>query len=261
MNDEFLIIGAGLLLTIVALAAWGIIYYIFYAVRSQILGETIWRGREDTNAVALTFDDGPSPDTEKLLDVLREKNVKATFFMIGKEVKKYPRIARRVAREGHEIGNHSYSHKIFLFCSRRRTDFEIYKTQEIISNLTGVAPRLIRPPCGARSRSYFKKARKFMLETVQWSDTGYDWKYQTPEKIADAVLKTVKAGSIILLHDGDGEQKNNRRATVEAIPLILNGLREKNLRVVSLETLCSKAEAENVPTKLINQTVNGEKCI
>lgn len=246
MNDKILIIGVtGLMLAAVASAVWGIVYYVFYAVRSQILGETIWRGRRDTNAVALTFDDGPSPDTDELLDVLRRNNVKATFFLIGREAEKFPRLARRIADEGHQIGNHSYSHRIFLFCSRRRTDFEIYKAQETIADVTGITPKMIRPPCGVRSRAYFDTARESRLQTVQWSDTGFDWKYSTPEKIAGAVLKTVKAGSIILLHDGDSEQKNDRRATVEAIPLILEGLRLKGLQVVPLSGLLTVSETEN----------------
>src|SRR5437016_13359715 len=82
-------------------------YYAAYAVRWQVLGETIWRGKTDTNAVSLTFDDGPSEDTESILDVLKHYGIKAAFFMIGSQVEKFPEIARRVAREGHEIGNHS----------------------------------------------------------------------------------------------------------------------------------------------------------
>jgi peptidoglycan/xylan/chitin deacetylase (PgdA/CDA1 family) len=93
-------------------------YYATYAVRSQVLGETIWRGKADTNSVALTFDDGPSEDTESILDVLKAYGVKAAFFMIGTQVEKFPEVARRVALEGHEIGNHSLSHPIFLYHRR-----------------------------------------------------------------------------------------------------------------------------------------------
>src|SRR2546428_9243165 len=97
-----------------AMAAAGL-YYATFAVRSQWLGRTCWRGRRDINAVALTFDDGPSPDTERILDVLAKYNVSATFFMVGREVESFPGIAQRVRAEGHEVGNHSYSHSSYLF--------------------------------------------------------------------------------------------------------------------------------------------------
>src|SRR2546430_10969667 len=98
-----IIAGAG---SLTALA--GGAYYATYAVRSQWLGPTIWRGRTDTNEVALTFDDGPSEDTEELLDMLEQSQVKATFFMVGKNVKKCPRVPQSVVASGHEVGNHSY---------------------------------------------------------------------------------------------------------------------------------------------------------
>src|SRR5438552_4442861 len=91
------------------------IYYATYAVRSQWLGPTNWRGHGGASAAALTFDDGPSEDTERILDVLAAHNLKATFFMIGSSVERWPQTARRVVAEGHEIGNHSYSHPIFLY--------------------------------------------------------------------------------------------------------------------------------------------------
>jgi peptidoglycan/xylan/chitin deacetylase (PgdA/CDA1 family) len=226
-----------LFLFAVGSAVWGAIYYLTYAVRSQILGRTIWRGRADTNAVALTFDDGPSADTAALLDVLRENRISAAFFMVGEAVKKYPQIARRVAAENHEIGNHSLSHPIYLFCRAAETARQIEATQKIIKSETGVLPRIARPPCGVRTPAYFRAARRHQLKTVQWSDAGFDWKQISAEKIAAKVLQNVQPGSIILLHDGDGAFKHDRRATVKAIPLILQGLREKGLRVAPLKDL------------------------
>src|SRR2546421_11420717 len=82
------------------------IYYATYAVRSQVLGKTSWHGREDVDAVALTFDDGPGEDTAAILDVLAEYDVKATFFVLGRQVERFPEIARRIVRDGHESGNH-----------------------------------------------------------------------------------------------------------------------------------------------------------
>ena len=235
-----------LLLTICAvmLAAMvvAVVYYATYGVRSQMLGQTVWRGRTDTNSVALTFDDGPSADTATLLDVLRENNVKATFFLIGEQVEKFPRVAQRIVAEGHEIGNHSFSHKIFLYCSRRRIEFEMNRAQEIITNTTKVAPRIARPPCGVRTLSYFNAARKLRLKTVQWTTAGFDWKKCTADDIARAVVGDAAAGAIILLHDGDSAGKADRKATVDSIPLILAGLRAKNLEIVSLRKLLSRPD-------------------
>lgn len=217
---------------------WAIVYYLTYAVRSQVLGRTIWSGNAENNSVALTFDDGPAPDTLEILDILREEKVQATFFMIGKQVEKYPEIAKRIADENHEIGNHSYSHPIYLFCRSSKTKLELERTQEIIRKATGIAPKLSRPPCGVRSRAYFAAAEELNLQTVQWSDTGFDWKKFTAERIARNVLETVQSNSIVLLHDGDNSGKSNRQATVKALRIILHGLKEKGLRVVPLARMC-----------------------
>ena len=234
----------GALFAVGAAAAWAIVYYIFYSVRSQILGATVWCGHGGERTVALTFDDGPSPDTPQVLDFLRDENIKATFFLIGREVEKYPEIARRIAADGHEIGNHSYSHPIFLFCSPRKTRIELRTTQDIIEKTVGCAPKLARPPCGVRTAAYFTAARNLGLRIVQWSDAGFDWKRISAAEIAAKVLETAQGDSIILLHDGDSALKNHRRATVAALPLILEGLRAQNLRIVPLAELIGAARLE-----------------
>lgn len=239
---------------------WVIVYYLSYAVRSQVLGKTIWSGNARNNSVALTFDDGPTPDTLEILDILGEENMKATFFLIGKQVEKYPEIAKRIADENHEIGNHSYSHPIFLFCSSTRTKLELEQTQEIIRKATGVTPRLARPPCGVRSPAYFAAAKKLGLQTIQWSDAGFDWKKISAKRITRNVLETVQNNSIVLLHDGDGgAEKSNRRGTVEAFPLILRGLKEKGLRVAPLDRMCPEIYESQPSSNFISQSIKGEK--
>jgi peptidoglycan-N-acetylglucosamine deacetylase len=212
-------------------------YYATYAVRSQWLGPTLWRGRTDTKSVCLTFDDGPSPDTEGVLDVLNHHGLRATFFMIGRHVERYPETARRVVEDGHEIGNHSYSHPIYLFRSARRTRLELQRAQQVIAKLTGVRPRLARPPCGVRSPAYFREARDLDLQTVQWTLAGFDWKRRPPSQIALDVIQQAEAGSIILLHDGDSENRSDRSATVAALPLIIEGLKERDIRIAPLSDL------------------------
>jgi peptidoglycan/xylan/chitin deacetylase (PgdA/CDA1 family) len=203
-------------------------------VRSQWLGPTDWRGRDDCGAVALTFDDGPSELTDPLLDRLGELGIKATFFMVGRQVERYPAIARRVAEEGHEIGNHSYSHPIYLYRNQHETWRQLARTQEVISAVTGVRPRLARPPCGVRTPAYFRAANVLGLRTVQWTCTGFDWKRRDAQRIAADAMNGVSAGAIILLHDGDSSGKRDRLQTVKAVPLIVSALESRNLRVAPL---------------------------
>jgi len=212
-------------------------YYATYAVRSQWLGHTIWRGRTDTDEVALTFDDGPSEDTQELLDTLEELKLKATFFMIGQNVEQHPRIARRVAEAGHQIGNHSYSHPIFLYRSAHETTQQLCHAQRVIAETTGVQPQFARPPCGVRTPAYFAATRDLNLRTIQWSDTGFDWKHRHAESIARDAVRRARGGSIILLHDGDTARKQNRKQTVAAVPLIVSHLKSRRLSVASLDRL------------------------
>ncbi|MEP6636631.1 MAG: polysaccharide deacetylase family protein [Acidobacteriota bacterium] len=220
------------------------VYHATYGVRSQWLGPTVWRGRRDMPAVALTFDDGPSQDTERILDVLAEHNVCATFFMIGRHVESLPQTARRVVAEGHGVGNHSYSHPIFLYRAPRGTLEQLERAQAVITKTTGVRPRLARPPCGVRTPAYFRAAEKLELRTVQWDVAGFDWRSRSAKQIAGDVLRQVVPGSIILLHDGDSEGKQDRRETVVALPLIMEGLRERGLRVVPLTEMLVENEVE-----------------
>lgn len=205
------------------------VHHATYAVRSQWLGPTVWRGPVDTGSAALTFDDGPTDDTERILDQLAACDLRAAFFMIGRQVERHPRIARRVIADGHEVGNHSYSHPIYLYRSARETRRELERTQEIIAATTGVRPHWARPPCGVRTRAYFTASRELGLRTVQWTVAGYDWKRRQAVEIADQVGRELSAGSIVLLHDGDSEGKRDRRETVAAIPGIVAAARARRL--------------------------------
>ena len=220
------------------------LYYATYAVRSQWLGRTDWRGSKHSGAVTLTFDDGPSPDTERILDVLATHKLSATFFMIGCHVERLPQTAQRVVAEGHEIGNHSYSHPIYLYRSAHETGRQLERAQAVITDVTGVRPRLVRPPCGVRTRAYFRMAQKLGLRTVQWDVAGFDWKKRNAKQIARDVLRRASAGSIILLHDGDSEAKEDRQQTIAALPLIIEGLRARDLHIVPLRQLLASTEVE-----------------
>jgi peptidoglycan-N-acetylglucosamine deacetylase len=218
-------------------AAWAGVYYASFAVRSQLLGPTDWRGRADGQAVALTFDDGPSPDTLAVLDALDRCGARATFFMLGERVEHRPDIARAVAAAGHDVGNHSYSHPIYLYRTARETRRQLERTQTAIAEALGAAPRIARPPCGVRTRAYFAAARALGLRTIMWDTAGFDWLRRPAERIAADVVRTAVPGSIVLLHDGDSADRSDRRATAAAIALIVDGLGERGLRVAPLADL------------------------
>ena len=231
----------GIALMLLAVAG---VYYATCAVRSQWLGPTTWRGRIETGAVALTFDDGPSADTERILDILDEHKLRVTFFMIGRHVERLPQTARRGAAAGHEIGNHSYSHPIFLYRGSNETRRQMERAQAVITGATGVRPTVARPPCGVRTPGYFAATKALGLRTVQWDVAGFDWKQRTAKQIAHDVLIRARAGSIILLHDGDSEGKRDRSETVLALPLIIEGLRARGLRIVPLMQLLGEEEVK-----------------
>jgi len=114
----------------------------------------------------------------------------------------------------------------------------------VITETTGVTPRLARPPCGVRTPAYFAATRSLRLRTVQWDVAGFDWKRRSAKQIADEVLHRVRAGSIILLHDGDSEGKRDRRETVAALPLVIDGLHARGLRIVPLTQLLGEKEVK-----------------
>jgi peptidoglycan/xylan/chitin deacetylase (PgdA/CDA1 family) len=218
------------------------LYYATYGIRSQWLGPTCWRGRTDTAEVALTFDDGPGPHTERVLEELASLEVRATFFVLGRQVHLYPETVRRIVAQGHEIGNHSYSHPIYLYRTPRETLRQLALTQDIVERVTGQRPRLSRPPCGVKTPAYFAAARRLGLRTVQWDAAGFDWKRIGASEIVRRVLRDVGPGSIILLHDGGTGGADDRRETAAALPLLIKLLGERGLRVAPLSRLLTSAE-------------------
>lgn len=174
------------------------------------------------------------------MDILAEHRLNATFFMLGRAVESFPDIAQRVFAEGHEVGNHSYSHPLYLFQRGSQTRNQVERAQDVIAETVGVRPMLARPPFGVRTPAYFGATRALGLLTVQWDVAGFDWKNRSGKRIAQDVLSKARAGSIILLHDGDSEGKQDRRETVAALPLIIEGLRVRGLRIAPLSQLLAE---------------------
>jgi peptidoglycan/xylan/chitin deacetylase (PgdA/CDA1 family) len=153
--------------------------------------------------LALTFDDGPNdPHTLRLLEVLAKHNVKATFFLIGRYVKQRPDIARELARAGHEIGNHTFSHPNLIFASSAQTRKQLEGCEQALRDAVGAHSRFFRPPFGGRRPGTLRIARALGLEPVMWQAAGWDWRKKPAEYIERRVGHRVRGGEVILLHDG-----------------------------------------------------------
>jgi len=185
-------------------------------------------------AVALTFDDGPSPQhTPLILAKLRKLHVQATFFVVGYLADQYPSLVRQELRAGMAVGNHSYNHPEvppFDELPQRLIDDEIALGEQSLSR-AGARPRLFRPPGGSFSRTVVGAAETLDQRVVLWSVDPGDWQPGVkPKQIVQRVLAAVRPGSIVILHDGGGD----RSATAAALPAIVKGIRRKGLRLVAI---------------------------
>lgn len=211
-----------------ASASLGALAYGLGAPQATLLGPALVRETGGSRAVALTFDDGPSvPYTGQILDLLRAEGIRATFFLCGANAERHPELVRRIRDEGHEIGNHTFSHPYLFLKSRRRIAAEIDRTQEALERIAGRRPRLFRPPFGVRWFSLWPLLRERNLTMVMWSVRGYDGMLDA-DGIAKATLDGLEPGAIVLLHDGYETRPSSvvdRSATVKALPAIIAGAR------------------------------------
>jgi peptidoglycan-N-acetylglucosamine deacetylase len=201
-----------------------------YAVRgksSNLLAPSVWRGNRMRRAIALTFDDGPSESTPAVLELLAGHHARATFFMVGQNVRRLPEIAKQVAAAGHEIGNHTDSHPPLYFKSPEFIEAEIARAQESIAGITGVTPAYFRAPYGVRWPGLRSAQARHGLMGVMWTAIGRDWKLPA-SGVADILLDHAENGAILCLHDGRAlEQSPDIGATIEAVRTILPLLREQ----------------------------------
>lgn len=181
--------------------------YATMAPESQLYGRTITHGNDPTQ-IALTFDDGPNdPCSPHLLDLLAKHQARATFFLIGKYVRRRPDIARAIQAAGHEIGNHTYSHPNLIFVSGARLRQELTDCGKALEDALGTKTSLFRPPFGGRRPNVLRTARALGMEPVMWSVTGYDWNAKSAEFILGKVTARLESsgmrrGEVVLLHDG-----------------------------------------------------------
>ncbi|MEV4581696.1 polysaccharide deacetylase family protein [Nonomuraea jabiensis] len=177
--------------------------------------------------VALTFDDGPGPYTDTLLAYLAAYRARATFFVVGGNVVAYPGVLHRTAAAGHEIGNHTWSHPDLTMLSPARVRAQLGRTDQAIRAVTGMVPRLVRPPYGAFNATVRRQTGRPM---VLWSVDTLDWRYRSSARVARRALRSVRPGSVILFHD-------IHPTTVRAIPRVLRKLAGRGYRFVTVSEL------------------------
>jgi len=205
---------------------------------SFLFGKPITRVRSETKSVALTFDDGPNPDaTPLILDALAARGVRATFFILGRHAEQWPDLVKRVAAEGHSIGNHGYFHRKLHFKSPAYVRTDLTLGTRAIEQIAGVRPRLFRAPHGFRSPWVTPIARSLGQRTVGWSFGVWDSDRPGRDVIVGRILEGVRPGSILLLHDGDGyDPHGDRVQTAQAVPLIVDSLLDQGYRFDLLDS-------------------------
>ncbi|MDP3849118.1 MAG: polysaccharide deacetylase family protein [Luteolibacter sp.] len=184
------------------------------------------------NYIAMTFDDGPHPqNTPRLLDMLRARNVKATFFVIGRSVDLYPQVVRRTVAEGHEIGNHSHTHRLLSKLGDSELRLEMSRCADAVHRAAGVRIRTMRPPYGGllqRQRELVHS--EFGYPTILWSVDPLDWKRPGPGVVTSRILSGTTAGAIVLAHDLHAQ-------TVDAMPATIDGLLRRGFKFVTVSQL------------------------
>ncbi len=203
----------------------------------SFFGPYVCEGDRARRCVALTFDDGPDENsTPALLDLLHEEKTKAAFFCIGAKVAGERELTARIAREGHLLGNHTFSHSYATnFFSVVRLQDELTRTQAVIHEAAGVVVRYFRPPVGLSNPRTFRAARAVGLQVIGWSVRSLDTRITEPERVVGRIVQKLKPGAIILLHDG----RIPAGRLVVTVKLLLAKLRERGYVVVRLDRMLS----------------------
>ncbi|MHC5742870.1 MAG: polysaccharide deacetylase family protein [Nostoc sp.] len=183
--------------------------------------------------IALTFDDGPWPEsTGQVLDILKKNQIKGTFFLIGQNVKNCPGLVKREIAEGHVIGNHTWHHW-YQFLNPQAAAYEIDHTADLIYQVTGIKTNLFRPPGGIMHNGVASYARNSKYAIIRWSSDSVDYSRPAVPKLINNVFRRAKPGGIVLMHDGGG----NRSKTVQALPEIIANFRKQGYRFVTIPEL------------------------
>ena len=205
------------------------------AAPARFNGTVIYETKPIVNdkVIALTFDDGPWKNTTRqTLDILKNNNIKATFFVVGNALQNNPQLGKQIVAEGHAIANHTWNHW-YHFMNPQAAAFEIDKTTQLIYQVTGVKTNLFRPPGGHLSNGLVAYAKKKNYATLMWSADSRDFQQPAPATMVNTVLKNARPGGIVLLHDGGGDRTN----TIKALPQIIAKLKQQGYRFVTIPEL------------------------
>lgn len=210
-------------------------------------------GNTDEKLIALTFDDGPDEDfTPQILDILKKYNVKATFYVIGEKVQYNKKIIKREYEEGHEIGNHTYTHINVSKNGYNKIKKEIGDTQSAVKSVTGVYPKTFRPPYRAISKDMCEIIKEKDMNIVLWSYVdARDWQSPGVSSIVKSIETGIQNGCIILLHDYN-KVRNSKSQTIDALDIIIPDLLEKGYKFVTISELIEHLEKNTNNEKITN---------
>ncbi len=197
-------------------------------------GDVFYQHKNSSKKIALTFDDGPHPtQTAEILDLLKEYDVKATFFVVGENVEQNPEIVLRELQEGHEVGNHTYTHPNLKTLNIPALSDEILKTEQLLYELCEYRPKLFRPPCGFCEKDLVTSVSGMDYFIILWTIDTLDWNHNSIDAITSTILKNVSDGAIILCHDYIA--KNS--PTKEALKRIIPALQKEGYQFVTISEL------------------------
>jgi len=215
-----------------------------YPGASDLLSKLYWKGDPTSlygvasagKLIALTFDDGPKPETISLLDALKQIGIKATFFVVGKQVEAYPQILKRIDAEGHEIQNHTYGHRALEYLSEKEIEQELFKCAAVVRSVTGKGMNMLRPPGARHDRLVSEVVRRYGMRLVFWTTNCVSLEGTERERMTNYVVSSARPGAIVLMHNVD-------RVTLGALPAIVDALRRKGYSFVTLSELINRGKS------------------
>ncbi len=218
-----------------ALYSFCIIILSISILQTNVSAKIVFSAKSDSrNMIALTFDDGPHPGrTPEILDILDKYGIKATFFLVGQNIDYYPKTAKSIIDRGHEIGNHTYSHKTLDKCDKKEIELELSKFNSSLSAISDYTPTLMRPPCGSVSETLKSTTAATNTDIILWSIDTRDWAHTDYRTIADNVINNAESGDIILMHD----YISGNSPTPKALNIIIPKLLEKGFTFVTVSEL------------------------
>ncbi len=203
----------------------------------QQFSHVFTRNGPPVNKVALTFDDGPDlVYTPKILNILKKEHVKATFFVLGVNAARYPEIIRRIVKEGHTLGNHTFDHINLIHSTRSKIKWEISATEQVLVRISGQSPRWFRAPYGNVNSLVLNELQQLGYHAVNWSVDSNDWKSLPAKTVKQNILHDVKPGAIILQHCA-GNEREDLTGTVRALPDVIRTLKKRGYQFVTIPQL------------------------